>query len=67
LIPEQIKGLREAGRSGIKFIAGGVIPPQDYDYLRDAGVQGMGSHVLECAEYVLRSLGYNIPPAGDAG
>jgi methylmalonyl-CoA mutase len=68
--PEQIKGLREAGRGDIKVIAGGVIPPQDYDFLRDAGVQGiygMGSHVVECASDVLRSLGYNIPPAGDAG
>src|SRR3546814_3978844 len=41
LIPELIKGLKDAGRADIKVIAGGVIPPQDYDYLRDAGVQGI--------------------------
>jgi methylmalonyl-CoA mutase len=68
LIPELIKGLREAGRSDIKVIAGGVIPPQDYDYLRDAGVQGIygpGSNVVECAADVLRLLGHNMPPAGE--
>src|SRR3546814_9375743 len=57
LIPELIKGLKEAGRGDIKVIAGGVIPPQDYDYLRDAGVQGIygpGSNVVECADDVLR-------------
>jgi methylmalonyl-CoA mutase len=69
LIPEFIKGLREAGRSDIKVIAGGVIPPQDYDFLRDAGVQGIygpGSNVVECAADVLRMLGHNMPPLGEA-
>jgi methylmalonyl-CoA mutase len=67
LIPELINRLREQGRSDIKVIAGGVIPPQDYDYLRDAGVQGIygpGSNVVECAADVLRLLGHNMPPAG---
>jgi methylmalonyl-CoA mutase len=65
LIPELIKGLREAGRSDIKVIAGGVIPPQDYEFLRDAGVQGIygpGSNIVECAADVLRLLGHNMPP-----
>jgi methylmalonyl-CoA mutase len=65
LIPELIGKLREAGRTDIKVIAGGVIPPQDYDYLRDAGVQGIygpGSNVVECAADVLRLLGHNMPP-----
>jgi methylmalonyl-CoA mutase len=69
LIPELIRGLREAGRSDIKVIAGGVIPPQDYEYLRDAGVQGIygpGSNIVECAADVLRLLGHNMPPVGDA-
>jgi methylmalonyl-CoA mutase len=68
LIPELIKGLREAGRGDIKVIAGGVIPPKDYDFLRDAGVQGIygpGSNVVECAADVLRLLGHNMPPAGE--
>jgi methylmalonyl-CoA mutase len=69
LIPELIGKLREAGRSDVKVIAGGVIPPQDYDYLRDAGVQGIygpGSNVVECAADVLRLLGHNMPPLEDA-
>ena len=69
LIPELVKGLREAGRSDIKVIAGGVIPPQDYDYLREAGVQGIygpGSNVVECAADVLTLLGHNMPPLNDA-
>lgn len=67
LIPELIRQLREKSRNDIKVIAGGVIPPQDYDYLRDAGVQGIygpGSNVVECAADVLRLLGHNMPPAG---
>jgi methylmalonyl-CoA mutase len=69
LIPELIKGLREAGRGDIKVIAGGVIPPQDYDFLREAGVQGIygpGSNVVECAADVLTLLGHNMPPLHDA-
>ncbi|KKW92716.1 MULTISPECIES: methylmalonyl-CoA mutase [Sphingobium] len=67
LIPDLIRQLREKGRNDIKVIAGGVIPPQDYDFLRDAGVQGIygpGSNVVECAADVLRLLGHNMPPAG---
>jgi methylmalonyl-CoA mutase len=65
LIPELIRLLREAGRGDIKVTAGGVIPPQDYDYLREAGVRGIygpGSNVLECAADVLVLLGHNMPP-----
>ncbi len=68
LIPDLIHRLREAGRSDIKVIVGGVIPRQDYDYLRDAGVQGIygpGSNVVECAADVLRMLGHNMPPLGE--
>jgi methylmalonyl-CoA mutase len=67
LIPELLKGLKAAGRGDIKVIAGGVIPPQDYDFLRDAGVQGIygpGSNIVECAADVLRLLGHNMPPVG---
>ena len=44
---------------------GGVIPPQDYDLLRDAGVQGIygpGSKVVECAADVLRLPAHIMPP-----
>ncbi|NIJ08597.1 methylmalonyl-CoA mutase [Sphingomonas vulcanisoli] len=65
LIPELIGHLREAGRSDIKVIAGGVIPAQDYQALRDAGVQaifGPGTNLVAAAEEVLKLLGHNMPP-----
>ena len=68
LIPELIQLLKEAGRADIKVVAGGVIPPQDYDFLREAGVQGIygpGSNVVECAADLLRLLGHNMPPVGE--
>jgi methylmalonyl-CoA mutase len=66
LIPELIGLLKDAGRPDIKVIVGGVIPQKDYDFLREAGVQGIygpGSNVVECAADVLRLLGHNMPPA----
>jgi len=67
LIPELIRHLREAGRPDIKVVAGGVIPAQDYAFLRDAGVQaifGPGTNLVEAAGEVLRLLGHNLPPQG---
>ncbi|GMN01715.1 methylmalonyl-CoA mutase [Erythrobacter sp. MTPC3] len=68
LIPELIRLLRDAGRSDIKVTAGGVIPASDYDFLREAGVQGIygpGSNVVECAADILTLLGHNMPPLGE--
>jgi len=65
LIPDLIDNLRSAGRADIKVIAGGVIPVQDYQILRDAGVQaifGPGTNLVHAAEEVLRLLGHNMPP-----
>jgi methylmalonyl-CoA mutase len=67
LIPELIQHLKAAGRPDIKVVAGGVIPPQDYEFLKNAGVQGIygpGSNVVECAADMLRLLGHNMPPVG---
>jgi len=69
LIPELIKHLREAGRSDIKVVAGGVIPAQDYQFLRDAGVQaifGPGTNLVSAAGEVLTLLGHNLPPLEEA-
>lgn len=65
LIPELIQHLKDAGRSDIKVIAGGVIPAQDYQFLRDVGVQGIfgpGTNLVSAATEVLRLLGHNQPP-----
>lgn len=68
LIPELINILKDAGRSDIKVFAGGVIPPQDYEFLRNSGVVGIygpGSNIVECAADILRLLGHNMPPEGE--
>jgi len=67
LIPELIERLRAAGRADIKVMVGGVIPAQDYAFLREAGVQaifGPGTNLIEAAAEVLRLLGHNVPPEG---
>ena len=69
LIPELVRQLKEAGRADIKVVAGGVIPPQDYEYLREHGVQaifGPGTNLVNAAAEVLRLLGHNLPPMGEA-
>ncbi|OYY90447.1 MAG: methylmalonyl-CoA mutase [Sphingomonas sp. 28-66-16] len=69
LIPELIGHLKDAGRADIKVIAGGVIPAQDYDFLREAGVQaifGPGTNLVQAAAEVLRLLGHNMPPESEA-
>jgi methylmalonyl-CoA mutase len=65
LVPDLVAALRAAGRGDIRVVAGGVIPPADYDYLRERGVQaifGPGTNVVEAAAEILRLLGHNMPP-----
>jgi methylmalonyl-CoA mutase len=38
LVPQVIGELKKHGREDIMVIVGGVIPPQDYDFLYKAGV-----------------------------
>ena len=69
LIPELIAALKDMGRADIKVVAGGVIPPQDYAMLREAGVQaifGPGTNLADAADEVLRLLGHNRPPMDEA-
>ena len=69
LVPELIDLLKQAGRGDIKVIVGGVIPSQDYQMLRDAGVQaifGPGTNLIQAAEEVLRLLGHNMAPRSEA-
>lgn len=69
LIPQMIGHLKDAGRGDIKVVAGGVIPAQDYQFLRDAGVQaifGPGTNLVNAAADVLTLLGHNLPPEEEA-
>jgi len=60
LIPELIAKLKEQGASDVLVVAGGVIPPQDYDFLKQAGVAavfGPGSSIVDCGAEILSLLG----------
>jgi methylmalonyl-CoA mutase len=41
LVPQLINELRRLGREDIVVIVGGVIPPQDYEFLYQAGAAGI--------------------------
>ncbi len=59
LIPQVIDELKKLGREDILVIAGGVIPPQDYQFLYDAGVAaifGPGTSVSKAAKQILEIL-----------
>jgi methylmalonyl-CoA mutase len=66
LVPELVAELRRQGREDILVVVGGVIPPQDYEFLREAGavaVFGPGTPIPECAIRILEALG--AEPAAD--
>ncbi|WP_421977470.1 methylmalonyl-CoA mutase [Roseivirga seohaensis] len=59
LIPQLIAELKRLGREDIMVIAGGVIPPADYDFLRDAGaaaIFGPGTVIAKAAQEILLKL-----------
>lgn len=59
LVPALIKELKDRQGSHIKVICGGVIPPQDYDFLKEAGVVGIygpGTKITDAAKDVLRVI-----------
>ncbi len=59
LVPQLVEALREAGGEDILVVVGGVIPPQDYDFLYKAGAVGVfgpGTPVPESANKVLNAI-----------
>ena len=59
LVPELLAQLRKQGGDEILVVCGGVIPPQDYEFLQDAGVAavfGPGTNIPEAAADVLALL-----------
>ncbi len=59
LIPQLIEELRKLDRDDILVIAGGVIPPKDYQFLYDAGVSGVfgpGTVIAIAAQKILEEL-----------
>jgi len=60
LAPKLIEALRAQGAEDIIVICGGVIPQQDYDFLKKAGVKaifGPGTNIPEAAQDILRLIG----------
>jgi methylmalonyl-CoA mutase len=56
LVPQLLDELAKAGAGDVVVICGGVIPPQDYDFLHDAGVAavfGPGTNIPQAARRVL--------------
>ncbi|MDF2232589.1 methylmalonyl-CoA mutase [Albimonas sp. CAU 1670] len=56
LAPKLIQALKEKGAEDIIVICGGVIPQQDYDFLKGAGVKaifGPGTNIPEAAKNIL--------------
>jgi len=59
LVPQLIEELKKLGREDIMVIVGGVIPPQDYDFLHKAGVVaifGPGTVISDAAIKLLEIL-----------
>ncbi|MBK6855090.1 MAG: methylmalonyl-CoA mutase [Microthrixaceae bacterium] len=59
LVPQLIEELEARGAGDIKVVVGGVIPPQDFDHLRDAGVAAIfppGTNIVDAATQVLDLL-----------
>jgi methylmalonyl-CoA mutase len=59
LVPQVIAELKKLGREDIMVIVGGVIPPQDYDFLYEAGtvaIFGPGTSVPDAAIKILEIL-----------
>jgi methylmalonyl-CoA mutase len=62
LIPDLIDALDKLGRSDINIVAGGVIPPQDHEFLMDQGVIavfGPGTAISDAAINILEKLMIN--------
>ncbi len=63
LVPQLIQELRAMGREDILVVVGGVIPPQDYAFLYDAGVAGIygpGTVIPLAAQKILELLSASV-------
>jgi methylmalonyl-CoA mutase len=60
LVPQLIAALAEQGADDIRVVVGGVVPPQDYAMLKEAGVAavyGPGTNIPEAAAEIVDLLG----------
>lgn len=69
LVPELVKELAKLGGQDIVVVVGGVIPPQDYEFLLENGASaifGPGTRITECATQVLKVLQNKKSSKGDS-
>lgn len=55
LVPEIVNGIKKAGMEDVLFLVGGIIPDEDFDLLKKAGVQMVftpGTSLTEVVDYV---------------
>ena len=63
LVPELKAALTQEGRPDIMIVVGGVIPPQDFQQLHDAGASAIfppGTVIAEAAENLLNELNQKL-------
>ncbi len=59
LVPQLIEALKREGAGDIAVVCGGVIPPQDYEALQEAGVAaiyGPGTNIPCAAKEILNLI-----------
>jgi methylmalonyl-CoA mutase len=63
LVPELKRALEDGGRPDIMVVVGGVVPPQDYEALREAGAVAIfppGTVIGEAAEQLIHALNQRL-------
>ena len=68
LVPQLIEELKQIGRDDILVVVGGVIPPQDYEFLYKAGaigVFGPGTVIPVAAEQIVKALTASLVTEGN--
>jgi methylmalonyl-CoA mutase len=69
LVPELKAALTKEGRGDIMIVVGGVVPPQDYEGLKAAGVEAIfppGTVIAEAADTLLAALNRRLGYAQEA-
>jgi len=63
LLVQLVEELKRVGRDDIMVVVGGVIPPQDYDSLKQNGadaVFGPGTFIPDAAKQILGELNHRL-------
>ncbi|WP_259782070.1 methylmalonyl-CoA mutase [Aestuariispira ectoiniformans] len=68
LVPQLIEALKKEGAEDILVVCGGVIPPQDYDFLRASGaaaIYGPGTNIPTAAAEIIDMINAQTPKAAE--